>query len=375
MRWAVPASVVVHLGLIAGAWLFMQSPPEDLSAAEAAVSIDIISTEEAVTEPSDTVSEASANLVSSGMTQAAEEASEAETAVVEPVEAAEVQVQPAQPVVAAVPVTETVVPAEAEEIVSATVLTALSAVDTPIAAPIPQVTSDVAPVVADTVAPSEVLERLDQTAKLTELAPTPEVQDITTASISPPTPAKPVESTEPVKIANLDPESIQEAVEAPPLPAPRIVRKPVETEQKPVENKQPVERKKSEKPVEKKKPKQVASLGNGGENAADSAAAKASGGKQGKVSAEGGNAAAYAGKVRAKVLKSLRSPSGSYDGGEVRVAFTIDAGGRLVTSWLSRSSGDDKVDKAALAAVKRAAPFPSFSEGGSRSFTFPLVIQ
>jgi protein TonB len=381
MRWAVPTSVAVHLGLIAGAWLFLQLKPEDSTSAEAAVSVAIIEMQDAVTEPSETVSEETANLVSAGMTQAAAEPEPIEeVAEAEPVETA--QVQPAQPVVAAaaVPVTETIEPAETEALVSAEVMTALATVDVPVAAPIPQVTSDTAPVVADTVAPSDakVLEHLDQAAKLAELTPTPEVQQLTTASISPLTPARPVESTEPVKIANLDPVAepiVEEPVETPPVPAPRITRKPVEAETKPVEDKAPVEKKKAEKPVEKKQVKQVASLGNSGENEADSAAAKASGGKQGKVATAGGNDAAYVGKVRAKVLRSLKAPSGRFTAGEVRVAFTIDASGRLVNSWLSRSSGDDKVDKAALAAVKRAAPFPSFSEGASRSFTFPLMIQ
>jgi len=383
MRWAIPASVAVHVGLIAAAWFALQMTPEPMSDAEAAVSIDIIATEDAITEPSETVTEATANLVSAGMTQEAAEPVETETVdVAEPVKVTEAAPEQAQPVAAAAaaPVTETVQPAETEELVSAEVMTALTEVEAPVAAPIPQVTDDAAPTVAETVAPSEapILERLDQAAKVTELEPTPEVQEITTASITSVKPTEPVKSAEPVKIANLDPvvePVVEEVAEVPPVPAPRIVRKPVEAEEKPVEDKKPVEKKAAEKPVEKKKTKQVASLGNGGENEADSSAAKAKGGKQGKVSSDGGNEAAYAGKVRAKVLKSLKQPSGSYDGGEVRVAFTIDPSGKLVSSWLSRSSGDDKVDKAALAAVKRAAPFPSFADGGARSFTFPIMIQ
>jgi protein TonB len=383
MRWAIPASLTIHLGLIAGAWLMMQWEPEDLSTAEAAVSIDIISMEDTVTEPSETVSEATANLVSAGMTQSAAEPIETEAG--EPVDVAEAQpVEPAatQPATAAavVPVTETIASAKAEALVSAEVMTALTEVEAPITAPVPQVTDDSAPIVAEAVAPSdaEILERLDQTARLAELEPTPEAQEITTASISPLDPAKPVESPEPVKVANLNPMPeaiIEEVVETPPVPAPRIVRKPVEAEKKPVEDKKPAEKKKAEKPAEKKKTKQEASLGNGGEAEADSAASKAAGGKPGKVSIEGGNSAAYAGKVRAKVIKALKRPSGSYDPGEARVTFTIDASGRLVSVRISGSSGDAKVDKAVVAAVERAAPFPSFTDGGPRAFTFPLMIQ
>jgi protein TonB len=315
MRWAGSASVSLHLGVIAGAWLFMQSPPEDPSAAEAAVSVTIVAMDEATIEPAEPASEATASLVSSGMTQAA----------AEPLE------------------TEPIGPVEPQPVV------------TPSEAPI--------------------LERLDQAAKLIDL------QEITSASTSPLTSADPLDSPEPVLVANLNttPEPVaEEVVEAPPVPAPRIVRKPVEAEQKPVEDKKPVEKKKAEKPVEKptekKKTKQVARLGNGGEAEADSAA-KAAGGKQGKVSSDGGSSAAYAGKVRAKVIKALKRPSGSYDPGEARVSFTIDASGRLTGVRLSGSSGDAKVDKAVLAAVERAAPYPSFGEGAPRSFTFPLMIQ
>jgi len=378
MRWAIPASVGVHLGLIAAAWLFMQSRPEDPSLSEAAVAIDIVAVEEAMSTPSETISEESVNLVSAGMTQAAAEPEEAEA--VEPVEVA--VAQPAQPVAATVPVTEAVEPAQSEAIASAAVLTALARTDSPVAAPIPLVTADAAPTVAETVAPSDapILERLEQTAKLAALQPVPEVQQLTTASIAPLTPAKPVESTIPVKVANLTPveEVAEEVVDAPPVPAPRIVRKPVEAEEKPVEKK-PVEKKKAEKPVEKKQAKQVASLGNGGESEADSAAAKASGGTAGKVVTAGkGTLDAYQGKVRSKLVKAVRKPSGSYDGGEARVMFTLDAKGRVLSASLSRSSGDAKVDMAVLAAVERAAPFPPIPEGAGKStwsFTFPLLIQ
>jgi periplasmic protein TonB len=376
MRWAIPVSASIHLGLIASALLFLQSPPADLSSAEEAVSIAIVAVEEAVAEPTETVSEESANLVSSGTTQADAEPVEAET--VDPVEEAVVEsvqaARPVQPVaVAAVtPVAEPVAPVEIEELVSAEVMAAAAIVATPVVAPIPQVTSDAAPIVAETVAPNEtrILEHLDETARLATLLPKPEVQQITTGSIMPVTPV------EPVKVANLSPvleEIVEETAEAPPVPAPRLVRKPVDVKE-PVEAKKPAENKPSKKKPVEKKTKQVASLGNGGENDADSAAAKA-GGKQGKVSSDGGDSAAYAGKVRAKVIKALKRPSGSYDAGEARVTFTIDPSGRLDRVRISGSSGDAKVDKAVVAAVERAAPFPGFSEGGPRSFTIPLMIQ
>ena len=312
MRWASAASVTLHLGFIAGAWLFLQLVPADPALSEAAVSIDIVMSDEAVTEPSNAVSTESVNLVSAGMTQAASEPEVAE--IVEP----------------------------------------------------------------PPVAPSDdpILERLDQAATLAELEPAPEL--ITTASINPRATVQPVAAPEPVKIANLNPMPepiVEEVVEAPPVPAPRLVRKPVAADAKPVEEK-PAE-KPAKKPVEKK-PKQVASLGNGGEAEANSAAAKAAGGSTGKVVSAGKGAIdAYEGKVRAKFLKALRKPKDARRG-EVRVIFRLDANGRVIKSKLSRSSGDDKLDQAALAAIERAAPYPPIPVGAGKStwdITIPIGIN
>lgn len=374
MRWAIPLSVSIHVGLIAAAFLVAQWKPEEISLSEAAVSIDIVSMEDAVTEATETISEESVNLVSAGVAQAASEPEE--TVEAEPVEP--VAVTEVQPVAATTPMAAALEPTESEDIVPADVLTALAVTEATVAAPIPQVTDDVAPTVAETVAPSDapILERLDAAAKLATLQPAEDIQQLTTASIAPTTPVEPADSTIPVKVANLTPaveDVVEEVVEAPPIPAPRIVRKPLETKAK------PTEKQATEKPVEKKRPKKVASLGNGGENDADSAAAKASGGSAGKVVSAGAGALdAYQGKVRSKLIKSVRKPSGRYAGGEARVMFTLDARGRVLNASLSRSSGDDKVDKAVLAAVSRAAPFPPIPEGAGRStwsFTFPLVIQ
>lgn len=333
MRWAIPASLGLHVGLLAAAWIAMQALPEESGFAEAAVSIDIVSMEDAVAEPSEVVSDSATSMVSAGVTDAAEPV---ETETVEPVEVAE-----ALPVVEAaapVPVAESIEPIETETLVSAAVMTALSTVEAPVAPPIPQVTEDAAQVVADTVAPIE-----------------------------------PVDVTE----RTLPEEVIVEAAETPPpVPMPRITRKPVEA--KPVETPKAAKPKTAEKPVEKKKPaKQAADLGSGGKDAADSTAIKATGGK-GKASAGGGgNADAYPGQVFSRLSKAVRRPKGRYDGGEVRIMFTLDASGRVTKSALASSSGDTKVDDAAFAAVGRAKfpPIPESAGKSTWSFTFPLVIQ
>ncbi len=369
MGGAVAASLALHAGLIGLGWLLVQADPEPASPAELAISVELVAMDDLVSETGDRASEESISLVSAGVSQAASEPEQPMEAV--PVEPDNVAEAAAVPVMAALAAPEPVVaaqPVEAVAEVSAEVLTVIAEVSDVVAASIPAV----APAVAPTVAPSDapILERLDQAAKLAALKPREEIQQVVSAALAPSA------RVEPVKVGSLAPtaeEVVEDVVEAPPTPAPRITRKPVEAEAEPAETKA------AEKPVEKKQPKEVASLGNGGENDADSAAAKASGGSAGKVVSAGAGALdAYQGKVRSMLIKSVRKPSGRFDGGEARVMFTLDARGRVLNASLSRSSGDDKVDKAVLAAVGRAAPFPPIPEGAGKStwsFTFPLVIQ
>jgi protein TonB len=59
----------------------------------------------------------------------------------------------------------------------------------------------------------------------------------------------------------------------------------------------------------------------------------------------------------------------------VRIAFTLDRGGRVLSSRLSGSSGNQALDAETLAMVRRAQPFPAFppeKTGGSETFDFPM---
>lgn len=168
---------------------------------------------------------------------------------------------------------------------------------------------------------------------------------------------------------------VTEVAEAEPAKAAEAVEKEQPKEQ-PAEKPKKAE-KPTEKKPEKKPPSKQASLGNGGKADADSAASKKSGGGQGKQNTGGAAAEdAYAGKVRAKVARSVKTPKGKFEGGEARIIVLIGANGQLLKSTMSRSSGDPKVDDAAAAAVKRAAPFPPIPEGlGQSSVSVTLPIQ
>lgn len=357
MRTAAAASIAIHLGLIVGAWAVMSStPPVDELAAES-VSVDIISMDAFSAQPTKMVTATNQNLVSAGAEQEAMEVPE--TAEVEWVELA--AAEPMRPVEqqVAVAVPEIVEQSESEELVSAVVMTATAVTETPLEGAAPQVMDAAAALVADSVAPS-ASDPLDavRTATLAALAPEVPVQQTPEALARP---AEPIEAIE---------ETVEEVV---PVPQPRIVRRPVEAKAEPVKTP-------AKKPVEpqKKPPSKQASLGNGGNAEADSAASKTSGGGQGKQN-NGGSAAVsrYPGLVQSKVARAAKRPRGS-GGGEAHVSFIVNASGKVTRVALARSSGDASVDEAALTAVNRAAPFPPIPADAGRStwqFTVPIYFK
>ncbi len=265
-------------------------------------------------------------------------------------------------------------------------LTAAADPVAPVEAALPQLVDAAATVVADSVAPSlsDPLEEV-RTATIAQLTPEPAIQQI------PPALVKPVEVVKPLETASLAP-VVEDELQVAPIPKPRIVRKPVEAKVEPTKEpprEQPEEKpaekpkqakKPAEKQPEKKKPSQQASLGNGGNAEADSAASKKSAGGAGKKN-DGGSAAAskYPGMVQAKVTRAAKYPSKARgDNGEALVSFTVGASGTVTKVALARSSGNDALDTAALAAVDRAAPFPPIPEAAGRSswsFTVPVYFK
>ena len=371
MRKAALASIGIHFGLIAGAFLLLNlEPAVDESAAES-VSVDIISMDMVSTNPSEEVTKATETLMSAGAEVEAEEVPEAAEA--EPVEVAEVEPTKAVQELAEPVAVAEIEPPESEEITSAEVLAAAPDVIAQVEAAMPQMVDPSAALVADSVQPSQSdpLEAIRR-ATIDELTPEPPIQQI------PPALMKPADAIKPLETASLAP-VVEEELQVAPIPKPRIVRKPVEAKAEPAKEQPADKPRKAEKKPEKKKPSRQASLGNGGAADADGAASKKSGGGKGKQN-NGGSAAedAYAGKVRAKVARSVKTPKGKFESGEARIIVLIGANGQLLKTTMSRSSGDQKVDDAAAAAVKRAAPFPPIPEAlgqSSVSVTLPIHID
>lgn len=69
-------------------------------------------------------------------------------------------------------------------------------------------------------------------------------------------------------------------------------------------------------------------------------------------------ASAWAADIQQRIARYQAYPRGSRDEGRVRVAMVILPGGQLSGVSVAQSSGSASLDQAAIAAVRRAAPFP-----------------
>lgn len=245
----------------------------------------------------------------------------------------------------------------------------------PVAAPRPTTASPAPPVQS---APSPPMERLDPALDDSLVAPS--ATDRVDATIpqqptSQPTPERP-QPTEPVTV---------EAKAVPVTPVKTVT--PVKRTE-PVKTAAPAAKPKPvAKPEKPKKPQEKSSAGSaasrsqvnnkaGSQDGKSTASATSSGKSKSKpTSANSGNAAAanYPGKVYAKIARTRqRNADGK---GVTHVSFHVTAGGQAVSVTVSRSSGNARVDKAALAHVKRAAPFPRPPAGAQTRFVIPIEFR
>lgn len=106
-----------------------------------------------------------------------------------------------------------------------------------------------------------------------------------------------------------------------------------------------------------------------------SAPARRAGRQDGDPSESTGNAAVsnYPGQVMAWLSRVARPRIGNR--GTAVVQFTVAPDGRLAGLRVTRGSGSARLDRAALAMVRRAAPFPRPPRGGRRSFSVTVRGQ
>jgi len=91
--------------------------------------------------------------------------------------------------------------------------------------------------------------------------------------------------------------------------------------------------------------------------------------------------AAYKARVRQAVAEHKHYPTLARrmrEEGRVVVGFSLESSGALVAVHIKQSSGSERLDEAALQAVRDAAPFPPFPEGSARQrweFSLPLSFM
>ena len=73
------------------------------------------------------------------------------------------------------------------------------------------------------------------------------------------------------------------------------------------------------------------------------------------MSASRGSLLSYAAGIRAKVARN--KPAGFGRSGEVQVSFGVTPSGDLSYASLTQSSGNERLDEAAIEAIRRSAPF------------------
>ncbi|WP_461432114.1 energy transducer TonB family protein [Hoeflea alexandrii] len=170
-------------------------------------------------------------------------------------------------------------------------------------------------------------------------------------------PVKPVESLNPVE----DPLPVEFAI---PANVPTPVAKPEQPKQPP------------RKTAGDTKSKSEVNSKAGTRDGKATAKAASSGKVESRsASASSGNAAAanYPGKVFAKIARTRQRNAGGR--GVVHVSFHVSTSGQAVRVAVSRSSGNARVDKAALAHIKRAAPFPRPPSGARTRFVIPIEFR
>ncbi len=197
----------------------------------------------------------------------------------------------------------------------------------------------------------------------------------------------------------------QDVVQA---PEPKVVETVKPTAVKPVESQKTVQAKEPEplkakeetakvKPQEKNKKivkpaKKADRKGNTGNNKQSGKAGRADGGKTGTARSAGnkekggkkgtaGNAKVsnYPGIVRRKLRRALRYPKKARSRkirGTTVVRFSVTGSGGIANLRVARSSGSKVLDDAALATVRRAAPFPGIpSEARRKSWVFTVPLE
>jgi periplasmic protein TonB len=235
---------------------------------------------------------------------------------------------------------------------------------------------------------STVLEAVDSTASIAAAAsvPTATQEGNPTPSSAAAVPLTKVEETaveapvaETVRAAEAEPDTVtppddplevvKGAGEPTDLIDAKVAQQAKDEEQKQQEKKEKTEKEKDEVKVEQQ---QAAPQVSGGVTARSAAARES----QAKVSASRGSILSYAAGIRAKVARN--KPSGLGRSGEVEISFGVTPTGELSYANLAQSSGNARLDEAALEAIRRSAPFgppPADASPSQLRFSIPFYFR
>jgi len=244
----------------------------------------------------------------------------------------------------------------------------------------------------ETVQPTEVqpTEVTPETVEAVEPQPVQPAQEVTRVSPETVTAAEPevLTANVPAEASVVQPMATQVPEEVKPAETAEALPEPIQPEEAPT----PIAKPKAVQPVEKPEvakkepPKKVVKkvAGSQGQNKQDSRRG-ASDGSESANSDRNSQAASnnsgigtaekanYAGKVRSRIRRAIRTPRGIE--GNVMITFAVSGSGGLSSARVSQGSGDPKVDQFALDAVRRAAPFSPPPGGQAMVMTVPIGIN
>jgi len=292
-----------------------------------------------------------------------------------PTEEVEPVVEPLEPVAAPVEVARAV----EETPVKAVEVTPMQPVAEPLMADVTADPATVVPVVegvtraepVKAVRPAEVMppEEQPQTAASPDASPAPvdAVKPVETARVAPLPDQKPVEMASvsptetPAPVEPVKPEV--EMLEAVPDPLQEVTETPRTKPEPPVRKSEPRKVPEETRTVQKKGAE--ASTRKGGERITSETARSNANGRADARTEDGGTKATsnYKGKVAAKLRRAKRYPREARRqrlDATVVVAFTIASNGSVSGIRVTRSSGHQVLDQAALDMVRRASPMPNF---------------
>lgn len=239
--------------------------------------------------------------------------------------------------------------------------------------------------------PVETIEPVQETAEISEVEPEEtapveperieEVQPEDVAQAEPdqvePVEPETVEQVQPEEPKLVEPEIVEEEVaavitpEVVPLPEPRPERR-VEVSRKQEEASKPARRK-----TETAKPKPQREKAAERRVAKDTPKSKPSTASQKSRASRAPtiSPARWHNSVRAAIARRVGGLRGME--GTVNVSFVVTASGRVTSARVSRSSGNSRLDRAAVRAVRSArVPAPPAELGGStHSFSIPVTVR